>query len=158
MDYFFSFEKLAYVQKDKAPGCILCGIRDRSSSVVDLTVFTGSSFIACVNLYPYNPGHLMLFPKRHILDIRAFTDGETVELQATTALLLDALDALYSPHAYNIGYNMGLAAGASIEHLHLHIIPRFPRELGIADLLAGKRVLVENPLDTVAKIRSRIGS
>jgi ATP adenylyltransferase len=156
MDYFFNFEKLAYVQNAKPTGCILCGVRDRSADIVDLTVYTGKSFVACVNLYPYNPGHLLLFPKRHILDIRAYTAEELADLHAATKLLLDVLDGLYSPHAYNIGYNMGLSAGASIEHLHLHLIPRFPRELGIADLLAGKRVLVENPLETVAKIRTRL--
>ena len=52
------------------------------------------------------------------------------------------------PSGYNIGYNMGLAAGASIEHLHLHIIPRYPREIGIAELIAGSRVLVQHPRET----------
>jgi ATP adenylyltransferase len=158
MEYFFSFEKLAYVQQEKPPGCILCGVRDRAAGIVDLTIHSSPCFVVCVNLYPYNPGHLMVFPKRHITDIRSYTPAETVELQATIGLMLSALDALYSPHAYNIGYNMGLAAGASIEHLHLHLIPRFPRELGIADLLAGKRVLVESPIDTARKIRSQLES
>jgi ATP adenylyltransferase len=58
--------------------------------------------------------------------------------------VLDVLDTLYSPAGYNIGFNMGLEAGASIKHLHLHVIPRYARELGIAELLGGKRVLVED--------------
>jgi ATP adenylyltransferase len=69
---------------------------------------------------------------------------------------LNILDHTHNPKAYNIGYNMGLEAGASIKHLHLHIIPRYPHEIGIADLMAGKRVLVENPKDTVKKIRDRM--
>ena len=75
-----------------------------------------------------------------------------------TNRFLDVLDALYHPSAYNIGYNMGMNAGASIAHLHLHIIPRYPRELGIADLIAGKRVLVESPLQTVERIRTYLQS
>ncbi|MFV3255000.1 HIT domain-containing protein, partial [Klebsiella pneumoniae] len=61
---------------------------------------------------------------------------------------LDVLDSLYKPAGYNIGYNMGLAAGGSIEHLHMHIIPRYNNEIGIAELLGGKKVLVQNPLET----------
>ena len=60
------------------------------------------------------------------------------------------------PHAYNIGFNMGPAAGASINHLHLHIIPRYPRETGIADLIAGKRVLVEDPRETTRRLREMV--
>ncbi|GAB1457465.1 hypothetical protein MASR2M48_27730 [Spirochaetota bacterium] len=58
------------------------------------------------------------------------------------------MDSTHHPVAYNLGYNMGLSAGASIDHLHLHIIPRYAREIGITELLAGRRVLVQNPLDT----------
>jgi len=63
------------------------------------------------------------------------------------------LDRTYSPSGYNIGYNMGRAAGASIGHLHLHLIPRYPHETGIADLIAGRRVLVEDPRQTAATLR-----
>jgi len=56
--------------------------------------------------------------------------------------------------AYNIGYNMGLNAGASIEHLHMHIIPRYPREIGIVELIGGSRVLVQDPKDTLAQLSS----
>ena len=70
--------------------------------------------------------------------------------------LLGLLDRSFSPHGYNIGYNMGGAAGASISHLHLHIIPRYPRETGIADLIAGRRVLVEDPRETTRRLRELV--
>jgi len=110
-------------------------------------------FITMVNLYPYNPGHLLVAPKRHITDIRALNPSEELQLHALQRRFLTILDRIYAPSAYNIGFNMGLPAGASIEHLHLHIIPRYPRETGIADLIAGKRVLVESPLDTMNRIK-----
>jgi ATP adenylyltransferase len=106
-----------------------------------------------LNLYPYNPGHLLVFPKRHIVDIRQYTEGERAELDALVPACLDVLDAFGNPSAYNIGYNMGLSAGASIEHLHLHIIPRYPREIGIVELIGGSRVLVQDPKDTYAKLK-----
>jgi ATP adenylyltransferase len=155
-EYFFSFGKYAYVKGERPPGCILCLIRDRDEAVVDLSVHRDPLFIAAVNLYPYNPGHLLVFPVRHLTDIRELTPKEEAHLPRLTRYLLGVLDGLNRAGGYNIGYNMGHAAGASIDHLHLHIIPRFPNELGIADLLAGKRVLVESPVETARRLRERI--
>ena len=158
MEYFFNFEKMAYVMGLKTTGCVLCEISRREEHTVDLTVYEDDNFVVVVNLYPYNPGHLMIFPRRHVEDIRQLTRDEGVRCMELTNQFLDVLDVLYHPSAYNIGYNMGMNAGASIAHLHLHIIPRYPRELGIADLIAGKRVLVESPLQTVEKIRTHLQS
>jgi len=155
-DYFFSFQKFAYVKGERPSGCILCLIRDRDPSVVDLSVHRDPLFIVAVNLYPYNPGHLLVFPTRHLTDLRDLQAAEEAHLARLTRYLLDSLDKLNSAGGYNLGYNMGRAAGASIDHLHLHIIPRFPNELGIADLLAGKRVLVESPLETARRLRERL--
>lgn len=153
MEYFFNFEKMEYIKGPRPAGCILCLIRDGSKEVVDLTIHRDTRFSVCVNLYPYNPGHVMVFPHRHITDIRSYTPEEVVDLDRLTRLCLDTLDETHGPAAFNIGYNMGAAAGGSIDHAHLHIIPRYPRETGISDLLAGKRVLVESPLRTAERLR-----
>ena len=150
--YFFSFNKMDYVKADKPEDCILCRIRNNHPDSIDLTVHRDRLFLAAVNLYPYNPGHLMIFPSRHIVDIREYTQEEQRHLDVLARSILDILDRLYSPAGYNIGYNMGLPAGASISHLHLHVIPRYPSELGVADLLGGKRVLVEDPRETCRRI------
>ena len=148
MSYFYSFDKMEYVRGKRPDGCILCLVRDHSEEVIDLTVWADDLFTVTVNLYPYNPGHVMLFPHRHIGDVREYADHEERALSSLTRLTLDVLDSVYSPSAYNVGYNMGPNAGASIEHIHLHIIPRYPRETGIADLVAGTRVLIEDPRTT----------
>jgi ATP adenylyltransferase len=155
-DYFFSFEKYAYVKRRKTGRCILCQIRDQNPDVVDLTVFRDELFIVTVNLYPYNPGHLLLFPSRHLVDIREYSAAEEQRLTALTRYFLDLSEAVHRPAGFNLGYNMGHPAGASIDHLHLHLIPRYPHELGIADLIAGKRVLVEEPQETARRIREQI--
>lgn len=152
MEYFFNFEKMGYLKGPKPEGCILCLIRDGSPEVERLVVHSTPNFIASLNLYPYNPGHLILFPRRHVRDIRELSPGERLELDSLTDLCLRVLDDTQGPAGYNIGYNMGLVAGASIEHLHLHIIPRYPRELGIAELIGGKRVLVQDPRLTCARL------
>jgi ATP adenylyltransferase len=151
--YFFSFDKLPYVRGGRPAGCILCLVRDRSPEVPDLSIWRDELFIASVNLYPYNPGHLLVYPVRHIEDVREYTPAESERLAQLQRALLDLLDRCYAPCGYNLGYNMGRAAGASIGHLHLHIIPRYPHETGIADLIAGRRVLVEDPRRTAATLR-----
>jgi ATP adenylyltransferase len=153
MSYFFNFDKIAYLQGKKPEGCILCHIKNKSKDIVNLTVYEDGLFNISVNLYPYNPGHLIIFPLRHIIDVREMNEKESERLNILTNRSLDILDSCYSPSGYNVGYNMGLTAGASIEHIHLHIIPRFPRETGIADLIAGSRMLVENPLETKERIK-----
>ncbi len=155
-DYFLNFEKIKYLKEKKPKGCILCLIRDGSDKIVDLSIYRDELFIISVNLYPYNPGHLLIFPLRHIEDIREYTEEEEQRLNQLTKYSLELLDRLYSPEGYNIGYNMGLTAGASIRHLHLHVIPRYPRETGIADLIAGKRVLVEDPRETAKKLKGLV--
>ncbi len=147
---------MEYLKGTRPDGCILCLIRDGSSEVRKLVVHSSPFFIVSVNLYPYNPGHLLIFPKRHLLDVRELSSEEDEELTKLTRAVLNTLDFTHTPNAYNIGYNMGQTAGASIEHLHLHIIPRYPRETGIADIIAGKRVLVEDPNVTVKRVRKAI--
>ncbi len=98
----------------------------------------------------------MIYPKRHLTDIREYSPAEVEELHSLQILCMDALDNLQSPQAYNLGYNMGPSAGGSIDHLHLHIIPRYNREIGISDLLAGKRVLIESPFESQKRIKAEI--
>ncbi len=148
MDYFFNFQKMEYLRGKRPDGCILCLVRDRSPEAVDMSVHRTDSFIVSVNLYPYNPGHLLVFPNRHLSDIRDLTRDERIELDDLLDLSLSVLDSTHHAQGYNIGFNMGLPAGASIDHLHLHIIPRYQREIGIAELVSGMRVLVEDPLET----------
>jgi len=155
--YFYNFDKMDYVRGKRPSGCILCAIRDRVEGTPDLSVYRDELFIVTVNLFPYNPGHLLVFPLRHIADVRLLTVEEAAHLHRLQAHLLTILDRTHRPSAYNIGYNMGAAAGGSIDHLHLHVIPRFPNETGIADLLAGKRILVEDPRRTAERLRDELG-
>jgi ATP adenylyltransferase len=154
MGYFFNFDKLGYVKGGRPEGCILCLVAGGSEEAENLVVHESASFLVSLNLYPYNPGHLIVFPKRHLVDIRSLSGEERRELDGLTDSCLGILDEAMRPSAYNIGYNMGPAAGASIDHLHLHIIPRYPREIGIAELVAGSRVLVQDPRETKALLKA----
>ncbi|MBN2352065.1 MAG: HIT domain-containing protein [Spirochaetales bacterium] len=151
---------MKYVQERKSEPretrCLLCAVLAGEPGIVDLTVYRDELYAVTVNLYPYNPGHLFLFPVRHVEDVRALTADEAVRQDRLVKYFLDRLDAVYRPSGYNIGYNMGRPAGASLTHLHQHLIPRYSDEIGLADLVAGKRVLVENPRHTLERLKAAV--
>ncbi|KPJ88942.1 MAG: hypothetical protein AMS17_03770 [Spirochaetes bacterium DG_61] len=150
----FSTHKLGYIKnKSHADGCILCSIAKGDREIGRLLVTQGTLIAICVNKFPYNPGHLLLFPKRHITDYRDLSINEEVELNEHLRKSLDILDSLYSPSGYNIGYNIGEFAGASIAHLHMHLIPRYQNELGCIDIIGGAKIIVEDPIQTMERLR-----
>jgi ATP adenylyltransferase len=149
--------KTEYVKKKsgRPPGqCILCDIARGAGDVVNLEVARDEDFLITLNLYPYNPGHVMLFPARHVEDPRELDAEELAQLARLQNLTLDVLKAEYNPAGFNVGYNVGAAAGASIAHLHLHVVPRYPRELGVVDILSGAKIVIEDPTETRVRLRA----
>jgi len=140
--------------KRPAVDCILCAIIKKDSKVVNLEVFRSKSFIIAVNLYPYNPGHLIIFPHQHIEKIEKLSISEVKELHKLTVITLKVLKNLYNPHGFNIGYNLGKGSGASIKHLHLHIVPRYENELSFIDVLSGSKIIVEEPKNTLQRLKN----
>jgi ATP adenylyltransferase len=152
-EYFFNFKKLSYIYGGKPPQCILCSIRDGDDTVERLVFAENKYIMLAVNLYPFNTGHCLIFPKRHVLDIRELTENETQALVQGRKILIDIVEQEYQAQGFNIGFNMGKAAGASIDHLHEHLIPRYNSEIGIADFLSGKRVMIEDPRTTSSRLK-----
>ncbi len=147
--------KLDYVRGGKPDvPCILCSIRDNDERVVRLEVGRTELMVVSLNLFPYNPGHLMIFPLRHITDIRELSRDEVQEMQRLIHRMMDILESAYGPRGFNIGYNVGDTSGASIEHLHCHIVPRHRNETGVLEMVSGgARVMVEDPNVTLEKLR-----
>ncbi len=157
--HLFTPQKLSYAKGNRpAVDCILCAVAQENSQVTNLAVYRAGDFVISLNLYPYNPGHLLIFPTFHCLDIRELSPVQEQELHRLQRASLDILDKLYSPRGYNIGYNIGLPAGASIAHLHLHIVPRFGNETGFMDVISGTRVIVEDPATAREKIAQAFSS
>lgn len=151
----FQFSKGKYIfsKKDQVD-CILCATIEKNPSVPSLEVARTELFAIVINLYPYNTGHLMIYPLRHIVDYRHLTDDEILQFGKLTSICLDVLAALYQPKGFNVGYNLGEHAGASIAHIHQHIIPRYSNELGVVDLIGGAKVIIEDPNLTREKVRA----
>ena len=139
-----------YVQGKTKPNvdCILCAVRDNDERVVTLKIYDDEYIFISLNLYPYNPGHLMIIPNRHVISFLELTREEIIHINRTIQGIQLLLDELYSPKGYNIGINQGIIAGASIEHLHIHIVPRYGAELGYIDIVGKTRIVVEG-LDSV---------
>lgn len=146
-DHLWIPTKVAYVRGDEKPkvDCILCSIRDGDPRVRSLEVWRNNGMIAVLNLYPYNPGHLMVFPYRHVFEPSELKDEEVTQLFASINMAIHVLKKCYSPKGFNIGFNIGKVSGASIPHLHAHIVPRYDNELGFIDVIGGSRIIIENP-------------
>ncbi len=147
-------DKKDYVRgRRPAVDCIFCAALSGDRQVVNLVVGQDRHCFVTLNLFPYNPGHLMVVPRRHVTDLRQLSVAERRSIDAWTLRLLDVLDRLYQPSGYNLGYNLGQSSGASIAHLHLHIVPRFRNEIGFIDVLSGARVHVDAPDEAVKNLR-----
>jgi ATP adenylyltransferase len=145
--------KMKYVKGDRPKvDCILCSVVNKENGVDALDIYSTKNFVVSANLFPYNPGHLMIFPKKHMTDIKGLSKEEVLELHELQITSIEILEKNYQAQAFNIGYNIGHSSGASIDHVHMHIVPRYPREVGFIDIIGDARIIVEDPKDTVQRL------
>jgi ATP adenylyltransferase len=129
---------------DARPACPFCRItRDPATSTDDdLVVVRGETAYVVLNLYPYNPGHLMVLPYRHVADYLELDDAETAEVTALTKAALRTIRKVSQPHAFNVGLNLGGAAGGSLSgHLHQHVVPRWSGDANFMTVIGGTKTL-----------------
>jgi ATP adenylyltransferase len=128
---------------DEADGCPF----DRLVELPDadaLILARGEQVYAVLNLYPYNPGHLMVVPYRHVADYTDLTREETVELAEFTQRAMIVIRGVSAPHGFNIGMNQGVVAGAGIAaHLHQHVVPRWGGDSNFMPVIGHTKVLPE---------------
>lgn len=149
-------DKLQYARGATRPkvDCILCGVAREDPRVDNLVVFREGGLFVTLNLYPYNPGHVMIVPERHCEDPRELSEAEVLAVHRLQCLTMRVLEREYTPGGFNVGYNLGRTSGASIDHLHLQIVPRYRSEIGFYDILSDSRVIVENPRTTRERLQA----
>jgi ATP adenylyltransferase len=114
-----------------------------------LKVYEGKTAFVVMNLYPYNNGHVMVVPRRHLSDYSELTKEERYEVADLIDLSIRALRAIYSPHGFNVGANLGRAAGAGIDqHMHFHIVPRWNGDTNFMPVLGEVKVISHELLAT----------
>ncbi len=147
--------RMAYITNDtRPPGdasparCPFC-LTPEHPGTVDLIVARGERVFAVLNLYPYNPGHVMICPYRHVADYPELDAGETLELAEFTQTAMRVLRSVSGPAGFNVGMNQGAVAGAGIAaHLHQHIVPRWGGDTNFMPVLARTKVLPQLLADT----------
>jgi ATP adenylyltransferase len=133
-------------------GCIFCNLTEPCRD--ELILVRGRVSFVILNLYPYNNGHLMVVPRRHVANLASTTEEERAELMRLTRHAEIAIDEAYSPQGLNMGINLGRPAGAGVlDHLHIHVVPRWNGDTNFMTVIGDVRVLPEDLATTAKKLR-----
>ena len=154
MDRLWSPWRLAYIMRGgEAGGCVFCDALTEPDAE-PLILFRGPTCYVILNLYPYNNGHILVVPNRHIASLAAATRDELCELIELTRRAELALTEGYGPQGLNMGINLGKTAGAGVlNHLHMHVVPRWNGDTSFMTVVGETRVLPEELLETAKKLR-----
>jgi ATP adenylyltransferase len=151
MDTIFAPWRVAYIRGEKSAGCVLCRDSMRGD---ELVVFEGKSAYVMVNRYPYTGGHLMIVPFRHLSCLSHLIPTESEELFALMELSVRVLTEAMKPEGFNVGMNLGKAAGAGIDdHLHIHVVPRWVGDTNFMSVIGEVRVIPEDVSGTARELR-----
>ena len=137
--------RMEYIQSDPISGCLFCQKHSENSDKQNYILFRSSLCFAILNLYPYNTGHLMVAPVRHVADITNLSKEEMIDIMELVQKGVGALRHVYKPEGFNIGLNLGIVAGAGItDHLHIHIVPRWQGDTNFMPVLADTKIMPQH--------------
>ena len=138
----------------KEPGCVLCRAIEGAGGPDSLVVHVGAHDFVVMNRYPYNPGHIMIAPRRHVGTLQDATAEELTEMMSLARRAEEAFREAYQPDGMNIGMNLGRPAGAGVaDHIHLHAVPRWIGDTNFMGVVGGVRVIPEEPGQAATRLR-----
>ncbi|MET0189328.1 ATP adenylyltransferase [Pseudonocardia sediminis] len=152
--------RLAYIKDATDSRCPFCRIAagdagpgSENPDEDNLVVARGREVYALLNLHPYNPGHLMVLPYRHVAELEDLTDSEASELMVFTRQAVVTMKKVAAPHAFNVGLNLGTVAGGSLaEHLHQHVVPRWGGDANFIAVVGQTKVIPQLLAETRAQL------
>uniref|UniRef100_A0A7V3KMC6 HIT domain-containing protein n=1 Tax=candidate division WOR-3 bacterium TaxID=2052148 RepID=A0A7V3KMC6_UNCW3 len=145
--------RIDYILGEREPYCIFCPGGGGKSDEERLILYRGERVMVVMNKYPYNNGHLLVAPWRHIADIEDLTELEMLDIMNTIKKCLGVLRKVMKPDGFNVGVNLGVVAGAGIEeHLHFHIVPRWNGDTNFIAVLGDVRTIPEHIRETYRKL------
>lgn len=154
MEILWAPWRMKYILKDKEEGCIFCTKPAEGADKENLILLRGEQCFVIMNFYPYNNGHLMVVPYRHIANLEDLTEGENLEMMRLIGRCVSVLKKAISPHGFNIGMNLGKMAGAGVEnHLHFHIVPRWEGDTNYMPIIGHTNVVSEGLEQTWEKLK-----
>ena len=144
----------SFKEEQSGGECIFCAAVEKDIlDMNNLVVHKSEKTFVIMNLYPYNNGHLMIVPKRHIGSVEEITTQESHELMDEIILAEKVLQKIYSPHGFNIGANLGRAGGAGIEeHIHFHILPRWNGDTNFMPTIGEVKVISQDLAETKKRL------
>ncbi len=134
---------MEYVLKGRPPGCVFCEARSRTDDREALVLHRGAHAFVVLNRYPYNTGHMMICPNRHIEEPADMTEHESLEVMGLLGRCATLVRNRMNAEGVNAGLNLGRASGGSVDHLHLHVVPRWVGDTNFMPVVAGTKTLVE---------------
>jgi ATP adenylyltransferase len=145
--------RLEYISSaDDQPGCVFCAAVEGDDEE-RLVVHRGPRTIVLLNKFPYASGHLMVAPQRHLGEFGELDDEEVLEVHRLASAGVGALAQTYAPQGYNLGWNLGRVAGAGVvDHVHLHVVPRWAGDTNFMPVLADVKVMPEYLAETRSKL------
>jgi ATP adenylyltransferase len=139
-------------------GCVFCNAASSADDEKNLVIHRGQGAFTIMNKYPYNNGHLLVCPYRHVGDICDLGSEDNSLVLEEVVKAVKVLKDVMSPSALNVGLNLGVDAGAGLgEHLHYHVVPRWRGDTNVIAVLADVRVIPEHFLSTGRKLRDGFG-
>ncbi|HEY7510026.1 MAG TPA: HIT domain-containing protein [Vicinamibacteria bacterium] len=160
MDVLWAPWRKAYVtgKSDPADGCVLCRAELQAGEKDSLVVHVARLTFVVMNLFPYNSGHVMVAPRRHVGRLADATEEELAEMMALTRRLESVMAEVYRPDGLNVGMNLGRVAGAGLpDHIHLHVVPRWSGDTNYMTVAGQTRVIPEDPVQAAGRLRARFG-
>ncbi|MFC2065118.1 HIT domain-containing protein [Chloroflexota bacterium] len=154
MKYIWSPWRMEFIQKSSSieDGCIFCSLLLQADGPENLIVYRGKKSFVLLNRFPYTTGHAMVIPFMHSDSFENLEAQTLTELMQLSNRCMKVLRKLYQPQAFNLGANVGVAAGAGIaDHIHMHIVPRWSGDTNFMSIMGETRVLPEDLKDTYKK-------
>jgi ATP adenylyltransferase len=146
---------MTYIQSPKEINCIFCSVQDQPDNPENLVITRGDQVYVILNRYPYTSGHLMVVPNSHLPSLEDLDAPTRAELMEMAQQSMQVLRSVYHPQGFNLGINIGEAAGAGItEHVHLHVVPRWLGDTNFMSSLGQTRVLPESLEETYQRVKS----
>jgi ATP adenylyltransferase len=155
MDHLWSPWRMEYIENHgKEEGCVFCNAQAMKDGPANLIVQRGKLAYVILNRYPYTSGHVMVVPFEHKATLEELDPATRSEMMELAARAMTVLRKIYNPEAFNLGANIGEAAGAGVkEHFHIHIVPRWKGDTNFMSTLASTRVLPEALENTWGRVR-----
>ncbi len=142
-----------FVSATRDGGCIFCDAPKSDNDEEAMIFARRGGIFGMMNRFPYNTGHVMIAPYRHVTAVEDLSASEWEEMRCLMSDCIGAIRASMKPHGFNIGFNVGRTAGAGFEHVHMHIVPRWEGDTNFMPVLADAKVIPEHLETTFIKIR-----